>query len=86
MELENVRELVKTRPPAMKLRVIGVDEVPVRKGHTYRVVVVDLDEKRPIWIGSTGRTEEDMDLFFAEIGAERSKTMNLAVMGMWKVF
>jgi transposase len=86
MELEYMRELVKKRPPALKIRVIGVDEISVRKGHTYRVVVADLDEQRPIWIGGTGRTKEDMDLFFAEIGVERSKTIDLAVMDMWKAF
>ena len=86
MELEYMRELVKKRPPALKIRVIGVDEISVRKGHTYRVVVADLDEQRPIWIGGAGRTKEDMDLFFAEIGVERSKTIDLAVMDMWKAF
>jgi transposase len=86
MELEYMRELVKKHPPAFKIRVIGVDEISVRKGHTYRVVVADLDEQRPIWIGGTGRTKEDMDLFFTEIGVERSKNIELAVMDMWKAF
>ena len=86
MELEYMRQLVKKRPPAANIRVIGVDEISVRRGHTYRVVVADLDEQRPIWIGGTGRTKEDMDLFFAEIGVERSKTIELAVMDMWKAF
>ena len=86
MELEYMRELIKQRPPALNIRVIGVDEISVRRGHTYRVVVADLDEQRPIWIGGTGRTKEDMDLFFAEIGVERSKTIELAVMDMWKAF
>ena len=63
-----------------------MDEISVRRGHTYRVVVADLDEQRPIWIGGTGRTKEDMDLFFADIGAERSMTIKLAVMDMWKAF
>lgn len=86
MELEYMRELVKRHPPAFKIRVIGVDEISVRKGHTYRVVVADLDERRPIWIGGTGRTKEDMDLFFTEISADRSKNIELAVMDMRKAF
>ncbi len=81
-----MRELIKQHPPAFKIRVIGVDEISVRKGHTYRVVIADLDERRPIWIGGTGRTKEDMDQFFAEIGAERSYQIELAVMDMWKAF
>jgi len=30
---------------------IGIDEIAVRKGHNYRIVVSDLDRKRPIWFG-----------------------------------
>lgn len=86
MELEYMRDLAKQHPPATKIRVIGVDERSIRKGHTYRVVVADMDEQRPIWIGGTGRTKEDLDQFFAEIGAERSRGIELAVMDMWKAF
>ena len=86
MELQYMRELVKKRPPSANIRVIGVDEISVRKRHVYRVVIADLDEQRPIWIGGTGRTKEDMDRFFTEIGVERSKGIELAVMDMWKAF
>ena len=30
-------------------RAIGIDEISVRKGHSYRIVVSDLVRKRPIW-------------------------------------
>lgn len=86
MELAYMRDLVQKHPPAQKIRVIGVDEISVRKGHTYRVVVADLDEQRPIWVGGTGRTKEDLDQFFCEIGIERSRGIELAVMDMWKAF
>lgn len=32
-------------------RAIGVDEIAIRKGHDYRIVVSDLDRRRPIWVG-----------------------------------
>jgi hypothetical protein len=32
--------------------VIGIDEVSIRKGHTYRIVVSDLIRRRPIWFGA----------------------------------
>lgn len=86
IELEYMREVVKKHPPASKIRAIGVDEISVRKGHTYKVVVADLDEQRPIWIGGEGRTKEDMDKFFSEIGQERAHNIKLAVMDMWKAF
>lgn len=49
-------------------QVIGVDELSIRKGHTYRVIVSDLDRRRPIWVGGPGRKEGDLDAFFAELG------------------
>jgi transposase len=30
-------------------QVIGIDEIAIRKGHTYRIVVSDLLRGRPIW-------------------------------------
>ena len=36
-------------------RAIGIDEIAVRKGHNYRIVVSDLDRKRPIWFGGDER-------------------------------
>ena len=34
-------------------KVIGIDEISIRKGHTYRIVVSDLVRRRPIWFGGT---------------------------------
>ena len=33
--------------------VIGMDEIAIRKGHDYRVVVRDLERQRPIWFGGS---------------------------------
>ena len=38
-------------------RVIGIDEIAIRKGHTYRIVVSDLLRGRPIWFGGKDRSE-----------------------------
>ena len=67
-------------------RVIGVDEISVRKGHTYRIVVSDLLRRRPIWFGGKDRTEASMDEFFKWLGPSKSKRIRLAVMDMWKPF
>ena len=66
--------------------VIGVDEISIRKGHTYRIVVSDLEKKRAIWFGGEGRTQADMDRFYAYLGKENAKKIRLAVMDMWKPF
>jgi transposase len=86
MEKEYMRRLLEQHPPSQSLRAIGADEISIRKGHRYAIVVADLVQKRPIWLGAEGRTEKDMGLFFDYIGPERSATIELAVMDMWKPF
>ena len=86
MEKSYMRRLLDQHPPSLQLRTIGVDEISIHKGHTYAVVVADLDQRRPIWLGGQGRTEQDMQLFFDTMGTERCKTIELAVMDMWKPF
>ena len=41
-------------------KVIGIDEISIRKGHTYRIVVSDLIRGRPIWFGGEDRSEASM--------------------------
>jgi transposase len=65
-------------------KVIGIDEVSIRKRHTYRIVVSDLVRRRPIWFGGTDRSEASMDEFFTWLGAKKSAGIRLAVMDMWK--
>lgn len=67
-------------------RVIGIDEISVRKGHSYRIVVSDLERRVPIWFGGTDRSEKSFDEFYAFLGEESSKQLTLAVMDMWKAF
>ena len=67
-------------------RVIGLDEVSLRKGHTYRIVVTDLIRERAIWFGGTDRSEASLDAFFAWLGPRKSEQIRVAVMDMWKAF
>ncbi len=78
---EKLRRCGKPRP-----KVIGIDEVSIRKGHTYRITVSDLERKLPIWFGGTDRSEESMKLFYEELGPAKTKRIRLAVMDMWKPF
>jgi len=77
-------QLAKAGNPAPKA--IGIDEISIRKGHTYRIVVSDLLRGRPIWFGGKDRSEESMDAFYMELGPTKSKRIRLAVMDMWKAF
>ena len=67
-------------------QVIGIDEISIRKGHSYRIVVSDLLRLRPIWFGGKDRSEESMALFYEGLSAPKRKKIYLAVMDMWKPF
>jgi transposase len=67
-------------------RMIGIDEISIRKGHNYRVIVSDLERERPIWVGGEGRKEADIDRFFQALGASKCARIELAAMDMWKPF
>jgi transposase len=67
-------------------RAIGVDEIAVRKGHNYRIVVSDLVRKRPIWFGGDDRSEASMAQFHDWLGPGKSSKLRIIVMDMWKPF
>ena len=85
LEMEYMREqLRRAGNPAPK--VVGIDEISITKGHTYRIVVSDLVRRHPIWFGGEDRSEASMDAFYAWLGPKKSRRIRLAVMDMWKPF
>ena len=85
LEMQYLREQLQ-RVGTPGPRVIGIDELSIRKGHTYRIVVSDLVRQRPIWFGGEDRSEASLDQFFAWLGPRKSARIRLAVMDMWKAF
>jgi transposase len=77
-------QLAKAGRPGPKA--IGIDEISIRKGHTYRIVVSDLIRRRPIWFGGEDRSEASMAQFYDWLGDKKSQGIRLAVMDMWKPF
>ena len=67
-------------------KVIGIDEISIRKGHDYRIVVSDLIRRRAIWFGGKDRKEASMTEFYAWLGPKKTQGIRLAVMDMWKPF
>jgi len=67
-------------------KAIGIDEISIRKGHTYRIVVSDLIRHRPIWFGGEDRSEASMNQFYDWLGEKKTRGIRLAVMDMWKPF
>ena len=85
LEMQYMREQLR-RAGLPQPKAIGIDEISIRKGHTYRIVVSDLERRRAIWFGGKDRSEESMDAFFEFLGERRAKQIRLAVMDMWKPF
>ena len=85
LEKQYMREQLR-RAGAPQPRVVGLDEIAIRKGHTYRIVVSDLERRRPIWFGGKDRSQVSADEFFRELGPAKSQRIRLAVMDMWMAF
>ena len=66
------------------LRVIGVDEVAVRKGHNYLTVVVDLETGEVVWVAE-GRKTEALEPFLRKLKRARAKIEAVA-MDMWPAY
>ena len=77
-------QLAKAGTPGPKA--IGIDEISIRKGHTYRIVVSDLIRKRPIWFGGEDRSAASMEQFYDWLGEKKARAIRLAVMDMGKPF
>jgi transposase len=67
-------------------RVIGIDEIALGQRHRYRIVVSDLERRRPLWFGGQDRSEASLDAFFAWLGPETCGKIRLAVMDMGQAF
>lgn len=67
------------------VRVIGMDEFALHKGHCYATVVVDPIRKRVIWVGP-GRDSAAVRKFFEQLGPEQCERIEAAVMDMHPAF
>jgi transposase len=75
--------------PIESPRAIGVDEISIKKRHQYRIVVSDLERRRPIWFGGKDRSEDSFAEFFVWLNQHTEQGaagIEVAVMDMWKPF
>ena len=63
------------------VRVIGMDEFAIQKGHRYATVVVEPRRKRVLWVGR-GRSRADVRPFFELLGPEGCASLEAVVMDM----
>ncbi len=85
LEMDYMREQLR-RAGTPGPKVVGIDEISIRKGHSYRIVVSDLERRRPIWFGGEDRSEASMDEFYRFLGEKKAQRIRLTVMDMWKPF
>lgn len=57
-----------SEPDYSKVRVIGVDEFSLKKGHNYATRVVDLETRETLWVGRK-RKAETLEAFYDEFEA-----------------
>ncbi len=67
-------------------KAVGIDEISIRKGHSYKIVVSDLIRRRAIWFGGDDRSEASLAQFYDWLGERKRRGIRLAVMDMWKPF
>jgi transposase len=85
LDKQSMREqLRRCGTPGPKL--IGVAEIAIRKGPTYRLGVSDLPRRRALWFGGRERSEASRDVFYAWLGPQKSQRIRLAVRDMGKPF
>jgi transposase len=63
------------------LKRIGIDEFGYRRRHHYLTTVVDHDRRRVIW-AAPGRSAETLGRFFAELGFERTRSIETITIDM----
>ena len=67
------------------LRVLAVDEIAVRKGHSYMTVVIDYETGRVVWMGKD-RTRECLAAFFAGMTQQHKARIEAVAMDMWEPY
>jgi transposase len=85
LEKRYMEEQLKRASEAAPL-IIGIDEISVKKGRKYKIVVSDLERRCPIWFGGDDRSEASLDQFYEWLGEDKSKKIKLVVIDMWKAF
>jgi transposase len=66
------------------LKYLGVDEVAVRKGHSYLTVVVNLETGAVVWV-APGRTTKSLEVFLKRVKRSGARIETIA-MDMWPAY
>lgn len=67
------------------LQRLAIDEIAVRKGHSYMTVVLDYDTGRVVWMGE-GRQIETLDKFFTDMPENVRNGIRAVAIDMWEPY
>lgn len=67
------------------LRRLAIDEIAVKKGHSYMTVVLDYDSGRVVWMGE-GRQTATLDEFFRQMPPTVRNAICAVAIDMWEPY
>lgn len=70
------------QPDLNGLRILAVDEISIRRGHSYLTVVLDYQSGRVVYVGRH-RKAKTLNRFFKQLTAKQRKSIEAVVMDMW---
>jgi len=73
------------QPDLKGLRVLAVDEISIRKGHSYLTVVLDFLTGRVLFVGKN-RKSKTLKRFFNKLSIGQRKAIEAVAMDMWDPF
>jgi len=73
------------QPDLKGLRILAVDEISIRKGHSYLTVVLDFITGRVLFVGKK-RKAKTLKRFFNKLSAGQRKKIEAVAMDMWDPF
>lgn len=73
------------KPDLEGLRVLAVDEISIRKGHSYLTVVLDFLTGRIVFVGKK-RKAKTLKRFFNQLSISQRKKIDAIAMDMWDPF
>ena len=73
------------QPDLKGLRILAVDEISIRKGHSYLTVVLDFVTGRIVFVGKN-RKAKTLKRFFNKLSISQRKKIEAVAMDMWDPF
>ena len=70
------------QPDLNGLRILAVDEISIRKGHSYLTVVLNYETGHVVYVGRH-RKAKTLNRFFKQLTAKQRKSIEAVVMDMW---